>query len=71
MGESIERQLGRMEAKLDELIAEKAVEADRRKGVYDRLNALEKWQTRMITAGSVIVAVFALAYKVLIDIAKH
>ena len=71
MGESIERQLGRMEAKLDELLEDKKLEPDRRKAVYDRISALEKWQTRMITAGSVIVAVFALAYKVLIDIAKH
>lgn len=57
-----------MEAKLDELLEDKKLEPERRKAVYDRLTALEKWQTRLIAAGSVIVFVFGLAYKILIDL---
>lgn len=68
MGESIEVQLVRIETKLDAILEDRALEPERRKRVYDRLEALERWQTRMIAAGSVIVVIFGLAYKVLIDL---
>lgn len=70
MGDSIERQLGRIEAKLDACLLEQSKEPERRKAIYDRLAVVEKWQIRLIAAGTVVLFVFGAAYKVVLDIAR-
>lgn len=77
MGESIERTLGRIEGKLDAVLAEQALEPDRRKAVYSRFEAqdtridlVEKWQVRLIAAGTVALFLIGVGYKVVLDIAR-
>lgn len=70
MGESIERQLGRMETKLDELIKEKDREPERRKFVNGRIDKLENWQARIIAAGGAALFLIAAAYKVIFDLVR-
>lgn len=70
MGESIERTLGRIEGKLDAVLAEQALEPNRRKAIYDRLDTVEKWQVRLIAAGTVALFLIGVGYKVVLDIAR-
>lgn len=78
MGESIERQLGRMEAKLDELLEDKKQEPERRKFMHERIDAvdarvdvIEKWQVRIAAAATAVGALFMFAYTFLKDFARH
>lgn len=70
MGDSIERQLGRIEAKLDACLLEQSKEPERRKAIYERLGVVEKWQVRLIAAGSVALFLIGLGYKVVLDVAR-
>lgn len=58
MGESIERQLGRMDANIAQLLEIAQNDAESRKEIYRRLNSLERWQAGVIAAGSTLGAIF-------------
>jgi anti-sigma-K factor RskA len=60
VGDSIERTLGRIEAKLDAVLVEQALEPARRKEVYERLNSLERWRSGIVAAGTAVAAMFGI-----------
>lgn len=70
-GESIERTLGRLEGKLDAALAQLAALPVRDREVDDRLDRLENWKTGLVAAGSTVVFLFTIAWKVVFDIAAR
>jgi hypothetical protein len=65
MGESIERQLGRMDANIAQLLEIAQNDAESRKEMYKRLNSLERWRSGIVAAGSTVTAIFGLIMGIL------